>query len=242
MASTASASIGGALSITATGKVTATAGQGILASVDSFEGGALTIKTAAVEGSANGVLARSYGAGDLSITATGTVTGTAGDGIYAFKYHYGGDLTIEAGAVTGGTTGIKATNNGTGILSITTTSGTVTATGTTGTGILASNVAGTTGITIDVKAVTGGAYGIKATNNGTGILSITAMGDATVDVAGAKFTSRNDRLWGGVGLGGTYNWNQDKYSLFGEGSANTALADFGDSYILKGTLGVKIKW
>jgi outer membrane autotransporter protein len=69
-----------------------------------------------------------------------------------------------------------------------------------------------------------------------------ALGEGSVAVAGTKFTSRMDRLWGGVGFGGTYNWNQDKFSLYGEGTANTSLADFGDSYVLKGTVGFKIKW
>ena len=33
------------------------------------------------------------------------------------------------------------------------------------------------------------------------------------------------------------NWLDDKYSIFGEGSVMTSLADFGDSYALKGTAG-----
>lgn len=63
-----------------------------------------------------------------------------------------------------------------------------------------------------------------------------------VDVSGTGFTSRNDRFWGGIGLGGSYNWNSDKYSLYGEGSINTSLADFGDSYAYKGTVGFRVKW
>ncbi|GAA5543317.1 autotransporter outer membrane beta-barrel domain-containing protein [Brucella sp. NBRC 113783] len=63
-----------------------------------------------------------------------------------------------------------------------------------------------------------------------------------VDVSGASFTSRNDRFWGGIGLGGSYNWNNDKYSLYGEGSINTSLANFGDSYAYKGTVGFRVKW
>lgn len=63
-----------------------------------------------------------------------------------------------------------------------------------------------------------------------------------VDVSGTGFTSRNDRFWGGIGLGGSYNWNGDKYSLYGEGSINTSLANFGDSYAYKGTVGFRVKW
>ncbi|WP_269933322.1 autotransporter family protein [Aminobacter sp. HY435] len=63
-----------------------------------------------------------------------------------------------------------------------------------------------------------------------------------IDVDGVSFASRNDRLWGGVGLGGSYNWDDDKYSLFGEGLFNTSLNNFGDSYVLKAQLGLRIKW
>ncbi len=64
----------------------------------------------------------------------------------------------------------------------------------------------------------------------------------SVDVSGTDFTSRNDQFWGGIGLGGSYNWNGDKYSLYGEGSIDTSLASFGDSYAYKGTVGFRVKW
>ena len=51
-----------------------------------------------------------------------------------------------------------------------------------------------------------------------------------------------DGLWGEAGLGGSYNWDDDKYSIYGEGSVMTSLADFGDSYALKGTAGFRVKW
>lgn len=63
-----------------------------------------------------------------------------------------------------------------------------------------------------------------------------------VDVAGTKFISQNDRVWGGLGFGGSYNWAGDKYSLYGEGSVNTSLNNFGDSYTIKGNIGLRIKW
>ncbi len=63
-----------------------------------------------------------------------------------------------------------------------------------------------------------------------------------VDVSSVRFTSRNDRVWGGIGLGGSYNWDNDKYSIYGEGSVNTSLNHFGDSYAYKGTIGLRVKW
>lgn len=64
----------------------------------------------------------------------------------------------------------------------------------------------------------------------------------SIDVSGSDFISRKDRLWGGIGLGGSYNLNNDKYSFFGEGSVNTALQNFDDNYTYKGTVGLRVKW
>ena len=46
----------------------------------------------------------------------------------------------------------------------------------------------------------------------------------------------------GLGIGGSYNWNNDTYSIYGEASVNTSLANFADSYTLNGTAGVRVKW
>jgi outer membrane autotransporter protein len=67
--------------------------------------------------------------------------------------------------------------------------------------------------------------------------------DATqVDVSGTSFQIRPERLWGGLGLGGSYNWNDDKYSVYGEVSVNTSLTAFADSYVVAGTAGFRVKW
>lgn len=63
-----------------------------------------------------------------------------------------------------------------------------------------------------------------------------------VNVSGTEFASRADRLWGGVGLGGSYNWDDDKYSIYGEVLASTGLAHFGDSLEVGGMLGLRVKW
>ena len=63
-----------------------------------------------------------------------------------------------------------------------------------------------------------------------------------VNVAGVNFDSRNERLWGGLGLGGSYYWANDKYSVYGESSVNTSLTSFADSYTVKGTVGFKVRF
>ncbi|WP_162792722.1 hypothetical protein [Ochrobactrum sp. 3-3] len=49
-------------------------------------------------------------------------------------------------------------------------------------------------------------------------------------------------LVGGIGAGGTYAWADNKYAIYGEGSVNTSLNHFADSYAIKGNLGFKVKW
>lgn len=63
-----------------------------------------------------------------------------------------------------------------------------------------------------------------------------------VNVVETHFTSRNDRTWGGLGFGGTYSWNDDKYSIYGEGLVKTSLNSFADSYSVNGNVGFRVKW
>ncbi|MBX9800380.1 MAG: autotransporter outer membrane beta-barrel domain-containing protein [Burkholderiaceae bacterium] len=63
----------------------------------------------------------------------------------------------------------------------------------------------------------------------------------SVTVADRNFASRNDRLWAGLGFGGSHNWNNDKYSVYGEVSYNSSLAS-SDSYGYGGKIGMRIKW
>jgi len=83
----------------------------------------LTINAATTTGGLNGIMTFNGGTGALSITTSGTTTGTAAEGIYAIMTNAAstGDLTISAANTEGGTYGIYADNRGTGALSIITT-------------------------------------------------------------------------------------------------------------------------
>ncbi|MFI8482008.1 autotransporter outer membrane beta-barrel domain-containing protein [Pseudomonas sp. NPDC078700] len=63
-----------------------------------------------------------------------------------------------------------------------------------------------------------------------------------VDVADVKFKNRPERLWTGLGVGGSYNWNEDKLSLYGEVSVDSSVNNFGDSTAVNGTVGVRVKF
>jgi fibronectin-binding autotransporter adhesin len=52
----------------------------------------------------------------------------------------------------------------------------------------------------------------------------------------------NEFLLESIGAGGSYNWNDDKYSLYSEVSINTSLSNFADSYRLNGTAGFRMKF
>jgi len=41
-------------------------------------------------------------------------------------------------------------------------------------------------------------------------------------------------------MGGSYNWNDDKYSIYGKGLVNTSLSNFADSYTIKGNIGFRV--
>lgn len=63
----------------------------------------------------------------------------------------------------------------------------------------------------------------------------------SVNVDNQVFASRNDRLWAGIGLGGSYNGNNNSYSIYGEATYNASLAN-GNSYGYGGKIGVRFKW
>ncbi len=163
----------GDLSITVTDSVTGNGNYGIRAS--NIGGSSTTIALlsgATVEGAAGGIYALNQ-YGPLSITGSGMVTGSKGNGIYAVND--GTDLTIEASTVSGSENGINAKNTGAGSLSITITD---TVTGTGGSGILAKNSSGGD-VTISVASAVGDAYGIDAYSASSGDMSITVTDSVT---------------------------------------------------------------
>jgi fibronectin-binding autotransporter adhesin len=65
---------------------------------------------------------------------------------------------------------------------------------------------------------------------------------ATVDVSGTRFESEQQSRWGSIGLGGTLDWADGRYSLYGEALVATSLRGSGDSRALSGTLGIRVHW
>jgi len=68
------------------------------------------------------------------------------------------------------------------------------------------------------------------------------MGKNKVTVSGVPFSNKARRQWLSLGLGGTYNWDNDKFSLYGEVAARTALSHFGKSRGYLGVVGLRVRW
>lgn len=62
------------------------------------------------------------------------------------------------------------------------------------------------------------------------------------DVSETPILRRDDRLWGELGVGGSYSWDDGRFAIFSEISANTALANFGDSNGLRANAGFRMRF
>ncbi len=208
----------GVLSITASGAVSGYAG------IYGVQGGrgALTIDAASVTGTGgvgiHGVISNGSSSADLSITATGavsgtqgirarqlddggltinaaSVTGTSNTGIYALSNNTSGSGAVSVtamGTVSGAEHGIEATQKGSGGLTINAASVTSTAANRDGIRANMINTAATGDLSVTATGhVRGGFNGVYARNNGTGKMS--------VNVASVEATAAfSDGIWGVV--------------------------------------------
>ena len=65
---------------------------------------------------------------------------------------------------------------------------------------------------------------------------------SNVDVSGIDVASDNQPLWGGLSLGGSRSWSDDRYAVYAEAFARTSLKDFGDSNAIGAKVGFSMKW
>lgn len=106
------------------------------------------------------------------------------------------------------------------------------------------SLVGRLGISADYKA------DWKDTNGQAGSTHFYSVASASYEflegtstlIGGDSVSSKNDPLWGGIGIGGSLNWADDKVSLFGEADFVTSLNNFGNSYSLGVTAGIKGKF
>ncbi len=77
---------------------------------------------------------------------------------------------------------------------------------------------------------------------GIGNLYYEFLNGTRVDVADTRIMNRSDRLRGGIGIGGSHQWADGKYAIYGEGLATTSLSNFGDSNSIQGNIGFRVRW
>jgi len=77
---------------------------------------------------------------------------------------------------------------------------------------------------------------------GIGNLYYDFLDGTGIDVSGTELTSKPQQLWGGLGVGGSLSWADDRYAVHGELLARTSLEDFGDSHSFGGSVGFSVKW
>lgn len=65
---------------------------------------------------------------------------------------------------------------------------------------------------------------------------------AVSDVSGTPIANRDHRLSAELGLGGSYSWGNDRFTLYTELSGDTAVADIGAGYNVKGTAGFRVRF
>ena len=177
----------GAASIQIAGAVSAADADSVgIDASNAADGVGLSVSAASVTGGMRGIKAIGSGAGDVRVTATGTVTaiGTGGVGIDAKVEAAGMDLIVSAATVTGSATGIMATSSGSGRVAVTAT-GAVSAVGANSVGIDASNSASGAGLSVSAASVAGGMRGIKAIGSGVGGVRVTATGKVSATAANA---------------------------------------------------------
>ncbi|MBB6428147.1 autotransporter outer membrane beta-barrel domain-containing protein, partial [Sphingopyxis sp. JAI128] len=99
------------------------------------------------------------------------------------------------------------------------------------------------GISLDHQKSWDGSGGTRRSHlYGIVNLSHEWLDGSIVGVSGTPLARRDERLWGEIGLGGSYSWNDDRFTLFAEISADTAIDDFGDSNSLRGNAGFRMKF
>ncbi|EHK64120.1 outer membrane autotransporter [Achromobacter arsenitoxydans SY8] len=108
----------------------------------------------------------------------------------------------------------------------------------------ADSLRGRFGLAVDHEASWGGTDGKQNRSHVFGSVNLynEFLQGSTVRVAGVDVASRDERLWAGIGVGGTYEWNNGAYALYATADLASSTRNFGDNYSVGGTVGMRIRW
>lgn len=77
---------------------------------------------------------------------------------------------------------------------------------------------------------------------GIGNLYYEFLDGTKVDVSGTNFRNENEDFQAGLGFGGSYNWDNDNWSVYGEANVRSAFKNVSDNYSFNGTVGLRVKF
>lgn len=63
-----------------------------------------------------------------------------------------------------------------------------------------------------------------------------------LEVESVNFSSNSENIFGEIGLGGKYNWHNNKYSIFGQTTYKSSFKKPSDNNSLKANIGFNVKW
>ncbi|WP_181181039.1 autotransporter-associated beta strand repeat-containing protein [Mesorhizobium sp. B2-4-3] len=103
---------------------------------------------------------------------------------------------------------------------------------------------GRAGLSLDYEDAWTGAQGKVSRSHLYGIANLyyDFLDGNDVDVSGTAFHEHDQPLWGGLGVGGSLSWADERYMVFGEAFAKSSLKNFGDSRTIGAKLGFSVKW
>ena len=190
-----------AVNLSANGSVTGTEKDGV-----NIEGRGSTVTvnfSSTVSGGQSGIVLRNSGdgAGTLLLDASGTVSGTANDGINVINNRVGATTVTAASTVTGSTSGITAKGTGSGTSAVLVSAvGAISATA--GTGIYAygkgASVTVTASTTVTGSASSGAVGGIKAVNKSTGAGTVSVKAGGKITTTGGSGIHVENESTGGI--------------------------------------------
>ena len=100
------------------------------------------------------------------------------------------------------------------------------------------------GVSLDHEASWVAKDGTKSRSHVYGIANLynEFLDGTRVSVDSVRFATRDERLWAGIGIGGTYEWANGAYAFFGNANIAGSTENMSDSYAFGGTLGFRARW
>lgn len=65
-------------------------------------------------------------------------------------------------------------------------------------------------------------------------------GDSKISISNVDYESKLSDTWLGIGIGGSHNWDDDRFSLYGETGVRSSTRKFGNEYELTAEIGLRV--